>query len=480
MKTNNIFLIMALLISCQSDPGSRMPGTFFKDLTPTPPMGWNSFDAYDSRINEAEFKASVDVMAEKLLEYGWEYAVIDYIWWHPAPGIWETTRRHGWGGIRYNADGTAKYPEFTTIDEYGRLLPAPERFPSAAGGKGFKPIADYVHGKGLKFGIHIMRGIHRTAYYNDLPILGTDYTAKDIGEPFDTCNWLNQMMGVDATKPGAQEYYNSLFNLYAEWEVDFIKADDMLKEKYHKGEIEMLRKAIDQCGRPMVLSLSPGEAPISMAKHLTENANMWRVSDDFWDEWKDLRYSFELMKTWSPFIGEGTWPDADMLPLGKLSLDSRPHGPERWTMLNRVEQITMMNLWAISKSPLMLGADLLTLPDSTLSLLTNREMIDVNQNSIHNKQVFKFRDYTTEDLMDRYTSVVWSALDPMTGDAFLALFNLLDEEFEVCMPLEWEGLRGEYILRDLWAHEDIATVDNTVCALLPPHGSVLYRLKKKP
>jgi alpha-galactosidase len=479
MKTNYILIILMVLASCQAGQVNQNTETSFKDLTPTPPMGWNSFDSYDSRINEADFKASVDILAEELLEYGWEYAVVDYIWWHPAPGNYKTARRYGHGSIRYNEDGTAKYPEFTTIDEYGRLLPAVERFPSAADGRGFKPIADYVHSKGLKFGIHIMRGIHRTAYFRDLPILGTDYTAKDIGEPFDTCNWLNQMMGVDASKPGAQEYYNSLFKLYAEWEVDFIKADDILRDKYHKGDIEMIRKAIDQCGRPMVLSLSPGEAPISMAKHLTENANMWRVSGDLWDEWNAVRYNFELMNTWAPFIGEGTWPDADMLPLGRISLDNRPHGPERWTLLTWGEQITMMNFWAITKSPLMMGGDLLTLPDSTLKLLTNREILNVNQNSIDNRQVFKFVNWGNEDLMERYTSVVWTAKDPATGDKFLALFNLLGEESEICIPLEWEELRGEYILRDLWAGEDLGSVEGDLCKNLPPHGSVMYRLKKK-
>ena len=197
-------------------------------LAATPPMGWNSFDAYDCRINESEFKATVDYMAENLLQYGWEYAVIDYIWWHPEPGNWDTPRRKGHPDIRYKEDGSPLFPEETTIDEYGRLLPSIERFPSAANGKGFRPIADYVHSKGMKFGIHIMRGIHRVAAYNATPIMGSKATAKDIAEPFDTCGWCNHMFGVDASKEGAQEYYNSLFNLYAEWGVDFIKADDTM------------------------------------------------------------------------------------------------------------------------------------------------------------------------------------------------------------------------------------------------------------
>ncbi len=452
----------------------------FKNWAGTPPMGWNSFDAYDCRINEMEYKAHVDYIAENLKEFGWEYAVIDYVWWHPEPGNYDTPRRFGHPNIRYRKDGGPVFPEYTNIDEYGRLLPAVERFPSAEGGKGFKPLADYVHGKGLKFGIHIMRGIHRIAWYKDLPIMGSDYSARDIAEPFDTCQWLNHMFGVDGSKPGAQEYYNSLFNLYAAWGVDFIKADDMLVPKYHIEEIEMMRKAIDQCGRPIVLSLSPGgEAPVSRASHLDMYANMWRISGDLWDEWRPLRHMFDLLNSWSPFIGNGTWPDADMLPLGRISLNNRPHGPERWSQLTWNEQVTMMSLWAIAKSPMMIGSDLLTIPDSTKSLYTNPEVIALNQHSMDNRQVYRFRNQD-EDLVDRYVSVLWTALEPESGDRYLGLFNLLDEHQEICFPLEWEGLRGEYTLRDIWQRKDLGKVSGEVCQTIGPHASRLFRLKRDP
>ena len=303
-----LFFCMTLLFACSEveSPDRIAKAEFGKVVktdqemvAPTPPMGWNSFDAYDCRINEEEFKAHVDFMAENLLQYGWEYAVIDYIWWHPEPGNWETPRRHGHPNIRYNADGSPLHPEFTTMDEYGRLMPAINRFPSAAGGKGFKPIADYVHSKGLKFGLHMMRGIHRMAAHQETAILGTDFTAKDIAEPWDTCRWLNQMYGVDPTKEGAQAYYNSLFELYASWEVDYIKADDMMYQNYHKGEIEMIHKAIENCGRPMVLSLSCGEAPLSQAHHLSTHANMWRISGDFWDDWDKIEHNFDLINACS-------------------------------------------------------------------------------------------------------------------------------------------------------------------------------------
>ena len=436
-------------------------------LAATPPMGWNSFDAYDCRINESEFKATVDYMAENLLQYGWEYAVIDYIWWHPEPGNWDTPRRKGHPDIRYKEDGSPLFPEETTIDEYGRLLPSIERFPSAANGKGFRPIADYVHSKGMKFGIHIMRGIHRVAAYNATPIMGSKATAKDIAEPFDTCGWCNHMFGVDASKEGAQEYYNSLFNLYAEWGVDFIKADDTMFPPYHKEEIEMMRKAIDQCGRPMVLSLSCGEAPVSRGKHLKENANMWRISGDFWDNWESLKHNFDLLNAWSPFIGEGHWPDADMLPIGKISLQDRPHGPERMSNFTMPEHYTLMSLWSIAKSPLMMGGDLLTTPESTMKFLKNEEILYVNQHSVDNRQVIK-----------NDGQAVWIATDPKNGDKFIGLFNLSEKAKEVKFTLEAEGLRGKFNVRDLWDNKDLGTISTTLRANIDSHGGRIFRLTK--
>lgn len=434
----------------------------------TPPMGWNSFDAYDCRINEEEFKKTVDFMEKNLLKYGWEYAVIDYIWWHPEPGNWDTPRRKGHPNIRYNEDGSPLHPEYTTMDEFGRLMPSVKRFPSAKDGKGFKPLADYVHSKGLKFGIHIMRGIHRVAAFNKTSIANTNITADQIAEDYDSCSWCNHMWGVDFSKPGAQEYYNSLFDLYASWEVDFVKADDMMYPPYHKEEIEMIRKAIDQCGRPMVLSLSCGEAPLSRAEHLVKNANMWRVSGDFWDNWKSLEHNFDLLNAWSPFIGEGHWPDGDMLPIGHISLDDRPHGPARISKFTLPEQYTLMTLWSIAKSPLMMGGDLLSSDEKTISLLQNEEILYVNQHSIDNRQVFKKKE----------EKAIWIAHDPENDDKFLAIFNLSNEDKEISFSLERESLRGKYKMRDLWERKDLGAIKNEIRVHIPSHGTKMYRLSE--
>lgn len=436
-----------------------------KMIAATPPMGWNSFDAYDCRIDEATFKATVDFMAENLLSYGWEYAVLDYVWWHPEPGNWDTPRRLGHPNIRYKSDGSPLHPEYITMDEYGRLLPAINRFPSAAGGKGFQPLADYVHSKGLKFGLHIMRGIHRLATYKDTPIMGTEFTAKDIAEPWDTCRWLNHMYGVDPTKEGAQAYYNSLFKLYASWGVDFIKADDMMFQNYHKGEIEMMQKAIENTGRPMVLSLSCGEAPLSQAHHLSAQANMWRISGDFWDDWDKIVHNFDLLNAWSPFIQENHWPDADMLPIGHLSLDNRPHGPDRMSNFTIPEHYTLLSLWSIARSPLIMGGDLLSTPPEIMQFLQNEEVLAVNQHSTDNRQVLK-----------EAGEAFWIATDPKTGDRYIALFNLTDNDKWVTFEFEWEYLRATYKVRDLWAKRDLGEFDDKFGVTLPPHGAGLYRM----
>lgn len=438
-----------------------------KIVAQRPPMGWNSFDAYDCRINEKEFKAVVEWMDVNLKPFGWEYAVVDYIWFNHEPGNWDNPkRRFGHPDIQLNADGSPK--DKLVMDEYGRLLPSEIRFPSASGGKGFKPLADYVHSKGMKFGIHIMRGIPRQAFYENTPIKGTNLRAKDISEPWDNCNWCNNMFGIDPTKEGSQAYYDSLFELYAKWEVDFIKADDTMYPPYHKGEIEMMRKAIDKCGRPMVLSLSCGEAPLSQANHLTENANMWRISADFWDDWEDLKHSFDLLNAWAPHIQANHFPDADMIPIGHLSINNRPHGVERVSKFTLDEQYTLMTLWSIARSPLIWGGDpFKTNPETVKTFLQNNEVLKVNQFSTDNRQVFNVRG-----------KVAWIAKDENSEDRFLALFNTNDKKESVKFELELEYLRGRYQFTNLWTGKNLGEFKGEFETELNAHGAGLYKLKK--
>ncbi|GAB3295915.1 hypothetical protein GCM10027348_17900 [Hymenobacter tenuis] len=371
-------------------------------------MGWNSWDCYGPTVTEAEVKANADYMAKNLLPFGWDYVVVDIRWY-----VGNDTA-HG-----YNETN----PDWN-IDAYGRFVPAPNRFPSAAGGKGFKPLADYMHAKGLKFGIHIMRGVPVVAVQRKLPILGSKATAADIYSKEGQAGWLRDMYTVVAGKPGAQEYYNSLFKLYASWGVDFVKVDD-LSSPYHKAEVEMIRKAIDLTGRKIVLSTSPGETPIAEAKHVQANANMWRTVGDFWDSWEQLKEHFDVCDRWSPYIKPGAFPDADMLPLGRLGIRAE-RGDDRMSRFTHDEQYTLMSLWSIFRSPLMFGGDLPSNDAFTLSLLTNKEVLAMHRSSTNNRQLFR-----------KDNLVAWTADDPKTGDKFLALFNAQDQELAPASEAAW-------------------------------------------
>ncbi len=367
----------------------------FKKWAATPPMGWNSWDCFGPSVNESEVKANADYMAENLKDYGWEYIIVDIRWYIDN----QTTGHYN----RYNES------DFV-IDKYGRYMPSPKRFPSAANGKGFKPLADYIHDLGLKFGIHIMRGVPKEAVHNKMPVKGTkNITADQIYSTELECTWLQDNYTVVKGKEGSQEYYNSILELYASWGVDYIKVDD-LSRPYHADEIEMIRKAIDQSGRPIVFSMSPGATPIDQHEHAKNNANLWRTIDDFWDNWAQLNYSFGVCAEWAPYITKGAWPDADMLPLGKFIRGER--ATNRYTNFTKNEQYTLMSLWSMFKSPLMFGGNL---PDNdafTNSLLSNNEVLYVNKYSKKNKEW-----YTKEDI------TAWTAEDPKNGDVFLALFN---------------------------------------------------------
>lgn len=367
----------------------------------TPPMGWNSWDCFGPTVVESEVKANADYMAEHLAEYGWEYVVVDIRWFVEND----------------KAGGYNQTNPIYVYDEYGRYTPAVNRFPSAANGVGFKALADYVHSKGLKFGIHIMRGLPKIAAEKKLPVKGTDgITCDMIANNDSACTWLRDNYKVDYSKPGAQEYYNSIFELYAKWEVDFIKIDDIARP-YHKAEIEMIRRAIDHCGRPIVLSISPGETPLDEVKHVKTHANMWRTVDDFWDNWSQLNYQFQVCAKWAPHIAPGTWPDADMLPLGRISIRGE-RGAERWCGFTEDEQYTMMNLWTIFKSPLMYGGHLPKNRTQDNLLLTNREVLYMHSYSAGNRQLSR------DD-----NRIIWTADDPANGDKFVALFNVGGSEY---------------------------------------------------
>lgn len=449
---NMALLVIFLLQGCSSTPKTAEPVAKEEILlAQTPPMGWNSYNCYGGNVTEAEVKANADYMAKNLKQYGWEYIVVDFLWYCDDQDSWEKFRN--------------RRPH-QYIDEFGRLIPSVKLHPSSEGGNGLKPLGDYIHSKGLKFGLHIMRGIPRQAIAGNTPVKNSTARAAEIANLPDTCIWYGGLSGVNMTKEGAQEYYNSLFELYAEWGVDYIKVDD-ISFPYHADEIEAVRKAIDNCGRPIVLSLSPGPAFIGNPKHLQANANLWRISGDFWDKWEALKRQLELCRDWAPLVTEGHWPDADMLPLGKLNIrtELKDH-PVRTTNFTRDEQYFLMALWSVFRSPLMFGGNLPDNDEFTTSLITNEEVIRVNQNTTDNKEI-SFKNGVS----------IWTAKDKENPVKYLAIMNVSDQTADITCTPEELGVSSELIVRDLWKKSDLGPVGNGLTISIPAHGAVLYSIK---
>ena len=380
----------------------------FRTWALTPPMGWNSWDCYYSTVTEKLVLQNAEYMRDNLKDYGWEYVVVDIRWYanHPSSG-------GGW----YNQDNN---PD-CQLDEYGRYVPSPTRFPSVmqdGRNEGFKALADKIHQMGLKFGIHIMRGVPK--YILDNPsaykLKGSKTTAwsQVYKSKSPECAWLQDNLTVRNNQYG-QLYYNSIVDLYAQWGVDFIKVDDMSRP-YYKNEIEMLRRAIDQCGRPIVLSLSPGKTAYEQVEHLHQHANQWRMMDDLWDRWDDVKAVFKEAAYWSQHHVVGCYADCDMLPLGRISMTVGDPGycnadGGRKTKLTRDEQRTLMSLWGICHSPLMFGGEMTKNDAFTLSLLTNRDYLRMHA-----------AGQQAHEVSNDHGRIVWTSTDPDNGDRWIALF----------------------------------------------------------
>jgi alpha-galactosidase len=446
-------------------------------------MGWNSWDAYGLNIDEAQFRANATVLHDKLLPFGWRYAVIDEGWY-----------------MRNPQDRPSPEKLIYQIDANGRYVPVPDRFPSARpenpvttvqgqsvvdeGNRGFVDLANWLHQQGLLFGIHIVRGIPRESVRRNLPIADSRFHAADAADTSDACPWDPTNWGVRDNVAG-QAWYDALIKQYAGWGVDYLKVDCIGDHPYKISEIRQIRRAIDKTGRPMVLSLSPGPTNPAHEAEIASLANLWRVSDDFWDTWaaaqpgqtfpQPLKGQFARLAMWSAFdLKPGQWPDADMLPLGEL----RPTpgwGAPRHTRLTPDEQKTLMTLWSIAQSPLILGANLTQLDRATLELLTDRELLAINQNAVVRGR--PMQGFETGDLR------VWRAEAGPTGNRAnhrlaVALFNLSDNPMAVDRPANELGMvrPGESAANavlDVWAGKEIPHLER-VRVKIPPHGCVLF------
>ena len=401
----------AMLISLSAVQAQSEDMATFRTWAQTPPMGWNSWDCYYSSVTEKEVMQNAQYLVDHdLVKHGWEYVVIDIRWYCNHPSL---------GGGNYNQKGTQDY----VLDEYGRYLPSPTRFPSVMqNGKneGFKALADKLHSMGLKFGIHIMRGVPKSVVgSNKYKLKGSESTAwsKVYNGTTSPCTWLKDNLLVQNNEFG-QLYYNSIMDLYASWGVDFIKIDD-LSRPFYTDEIHMIRKAIDQTGRPIVLSLSPGKTQYQYAQECLDNANMRRMMDDLWDNWSSVDAVFNEADVWSKYARPGNYADCDMLPLGQIAMTIADPGytnadKGRWTQLTENEQLSMMSLWGICHSPLFFGGEMTKNDDFTNSLLTNEEYHQMHKYGQNARQVENDEDNG---------QVAWTSTDPATGNKYLALFQ---------------------------------------------------------
>jgi alpha-galactosidase len=460
------FIISSILCACsqfsQNNNGEEGQ-TVLEKVQRKPPMGWNSYNCYGATVQEGEVKANAKFMAKHLKKFGWEYVVVDYCWFYPHPP--QSTQNNP---PQFRLPKDSALVPWLPMDEYSRLLPDPRKFPSSKNGNGLKQLADYVHDLGLKFGLHVMRGIPRQAVWAETSIKGVlEIDASMIADTSSICSWLNTMYGVNMDAEGSQQYYNSLFELYASWGVDYIKLDDAISP-YHETEIEAIEKAIKNSGRQMVLSLSPGITNFSKAEHVSQHGNLFRISPDFWDEWPKLKTQFKLVAQWNEYRSPGHWPDLDMLQLGRLSRRG-PVGPPRYSRFTWNEKITHMSLWAISRSPLMFGGDLPMNGDSVNNLITNEEIIRVNQQGSNPKQ------YKREE-----GKVIWVSNVPEEVNAkYVAFFNLNDNQ-SVSMEISFLvlGLKDTCKIRDLWKKKNIGTYKCNYSTKVEPHAAKIVKIKQ--
>jgi alpha-galactosidase len=466
MKYFLLSIVFVLTQSCITGTSKSKDNSDTKSVSfgkaQTPPMGWNSWNCLDYRATEADIKIIADYMADNLLQYGWEYVVVDAGWYYPPE-------------ITCNDGKMMNIPQ--NIDEYGRLHPDVTKYPGSANGAGFKPLADYIHSKGLKFGIHIMRGIPWNAVAEDLPVLHSDLTAKSIADEQNVCEWNKSMLGIK-DKEGAKAYYFSLIKLYNDWGVDFIKADDMIRPLY-EHELLGLSEAISKINPDIVLSLSPGKASLDDAIKLGKNSQTWRVSNDFWDNWNYVVPMFDLLNQWTPYRKEGNWPDADMLPFGKL----RKNGGDEWvasllndkpenivneySRLTSDEMYTVMTLWSIAKSPLILGGYLPENDELTNLLITNKKAIAVNQNSVNNKEI-----------LNNDGIIVWKASDKDSNSkSYLAVFNLTEDKKSIDLNFkDLDYSEKLFKVDDIWENSNASVNIYSFKTEISSHGVRFFEL----
>lgn len=453
-KKRNLYILLVVLFAWgQAGYGQQLK------RTGTPPMGWNSFDSYGVYLHEKAALDNLAALATEYRQFGYDYFVIDNGWFGEyklRPGTIYSMERHA---------------SDVHINEYGLLQPSVCYFPN-----GFSTLIAKCHEQGLKFGLHLMRGIPRKAVEQNLPIQGTDYRARDIADTTHVCNWCRYNYGVDMSKPGAQAFYNSLINQLASWGVDFIKVDDIVP---YPDEVAALVRAVEQCGRKIVISLSPGDRVPVEHIGVYQQSDMLRVTGDVWDTQRDIDNCFTAWKKWSGIDLKGLWVDMDMIPFGNLQLMSprslnkedisksalyAGRGYSRTSELNREQMKTFITMRALSASPLMIGGDLPTMDDFSRSLLTNPNVIACNQLGKVGKLIYEMQGLE-----------VWKVEDTATGGGWIGIFNRTALGLNRLLKLDDLKLPSNLLLKDVWNQCRLAAGSEGVEVAVPGQGVVFVR-----
>ncbi|MGB6453078.1 MAG: glycoside hydrolase family 27 protein [Streptosporangiaceae bacterium] len=484
-------LVPMLVISAVgSTPAAQAATAYPGAPDQTPVMGWSGWSflrlGADSAQVEGEARALVHT---GLAAAGYQYVNID----------------DGW----YQCPSSAG----PNIDANGRWLVNATSYPNVGSENGIQALAAYVHKLGLKFGIYETAGISAQAVAENTAILGTSYTADDIATTKRQANYnCGGMMRIDYTQPGAQAYTDSVVDQLASWGVDYIKLDGISNS--NTADVQAWQEAIQQSGRPMVLNITQGSYNVKLAPTLKEYANQWEFAPDIeingpdegsadacnnppytgclsvfpltsYSWWSDR---FADVNTWQPYGGPGGFNDYDSIEVGDGSTDSG---------MSLAASESQLSLWSLGSAPLILGSDLSDsvtnaygtsagLTRTDFSLLTNRQVIRVDQDAIDASQVA-----VSGTPGDSAGYQVYSKIESR-GDAVVGLFNTDTDTTTAPVTIATTaaalGLPADphgYLVQDLWGRDSVVAGSRAIfrisaagnlSASVPAEGVALYRI----
>lgn len=442
----------ALLIVALLAGGALMTGTpnaqaEDNGLGRTPVLGWSTWSFLRKEPTAAKMEAQARALRDSgLQKLGYEYVNLDDFWYQ-CPGS-----------------------QGPNVDSYGRWVTDPSRFPPQGDTDGIKVVADYIHSLGMKFGIYVTPGISKQAVSKNTQVKGTSYTAAQIAEPSVTESNYNckGMVGINYTKPGAQDYINSWADMLASWGVDYIKIDGMHNKNV--PDIKAWSTAIRQSGRPMILDVTQGGYTTAIAPVLMKYANQWEFAPDVecyrcekhdssypLTSWVDVAKRFDYVAEWQPYAGPGGFNDYDSIEVGNGGNDG----------LTPDERRTQLSLWGLGASPFILGVDLTHLDPMDLTYLKNAAVLHVDQDAIAAKRI-----------VNNGNQQVFAKTES-NGDVIVGLFNTGETAQKISVEASAVGLstseRG-YSLDNLWTGKKEKSKSG-ISAVVPSHGVALYRIK---